>query len=149
MRKYEIVLIDEEVAYIYSGMERKLYQLFQENINSKGLLKTVTTNQIRYITKDYYPKKLNDYIYQALFHNKDYTYSEGMHTLSETKEESYAQLTLRPRKMILVAKGSINAETSFFEVLRNYQAFFLAINHETNKFGWLRPIQVMNVIQGR
>lgn len=149
MRKYEILLIDEEVAYMYSGMERKLYQLFHENINSKGLLKTITKNQISYITKGYDPYKLNDYIYSSFFHNKDYAYSEDTHILNDKKDNSYAELTLRPGTMSLVAKGSINAETSFFEVLRNYQPFFLAINHDTNKYGWLRPIQVMNVVQGR
>ncbi|WP_280771954.1 sporulation inhibitor of replication protein SirA [Salipaludibacillus daqingensis] len=149
LRKYEIVLIDEEVAYMYSGMEKKLYQLFQENVYSKGFLKTLTTHQIRYITKDYKRKELNEYIYHSFFHKKDYSYSDNTHTLNEMKNKNYAQLTLYPGKMILTARGSIDAETSFFEVLRNYQPFFLALNHDTNKFGWLRPIQVMNIMDER
>ncbi|PYZ93044.1 hypothetical protein CR194_07550 [Salipaludibacillus keqinensis] len=149
MRKYEIVLIDEEVAYMYSGMEKKLFQLFYEHRHAHGNLKQITTGQVQYITKDFYQSNLDHFIYQYFFHQKDYSYSKHTHTLNMVKEQSFARLTLFPKKMILFASGGIDAETSFFEVLRRYQSFFLAMNYETNKYGWLKPIQVMNIMQER
>ncbi|WP_416150741.1 sporulation inhibitor of replication protein SirA [Salipaludibacillus sp. HK11] len=147
MRKYEIVLMDEEVAYMYSGMEKKLYQLFHEHRHSKGLLKTITGHQIRYITKDYGQTNLDKYIYESFFHCKDYSYSENTHILTGMRDRSFAQLSLAPGKMTLISQGKIDAETSFFEVLRNYQSFFLAINYEKEKYGWLKPIPVMHIMQ--
>jgi hypothetical protein len=149
MRNYEIVLIEEEVAHMYHGMEKKLFHLFKENNCSQGVLKAITTNQIEYITKPYSRENLDQYIHQFFFHNKAYSYSEYEHTLYDRRENSYAKLEMHPEKMILTAEGAIDAETRFFEILRSYHSYFLAINYEENKYGWLKPIRVVNFMQDK
>ncbi len=147
MRKYEIVLMREDVALMYRGMEKKLFQLFKENRLATGLLKTITRSQINYITRTIPEKQINQVIYHTLFHNKDYSNIGNNHRINFKREHSNATLTVTQDKILLEADGNLDAETSFFEILRHYQHYFLALNYKNNEYGWLRPLRALDIVQ--
>ncbi|MGJ9381571.1 MULTISPECIES: sporulation inhibitor of replication protein SirA [Salipaludibacillus] len=145
MRRYDIILVNEEVAYMYNGMEKKLFHLFVENYYAKGILKTITDLQINYIKNDYHIDELDTFLFEALGKEDDYHYSFEKHILQLDKYKSYARLILSKNKIILYADGSLDAETMFFEVLRNFRPYFLAISVQSKRYGWLKPIRPLDM----
>ncbi|UTR14989.1 sporulation inhibitor of replication protein SirA [Salipaludibacillus sp. LMS25] len=147
MRKYEIVLMREDVALMYRGMEKKLFQLFKENRLATDLLKTITRSQINYITRTIPEKQINQAIYHTLFHNKDYSRVENVHHIDFKKDDSTATITVTHNKILLEADGNLDVETCFFEILRYYQHYFLALDYANNQYGWLRPLKTLDTVQ--
>jgi hypothetical protein len=137
----------EDVALMYRGMEKKIFQLFKENSLATGPLKTITRSQINYITRTIPEKQINQVIYHTLFHNKDYSNLENSHRINFKRKHSNATLTVTRSNISLEADGNLDAETCFFEILRHYQHYFLALNYANNEYGWLRPLRAMDIVQ--
>ena len=51
MRTYRVYLIEEEVAQLYFGRERSLFNLFLEYVQTTGSLRDILHKQIEYVTK--------------------------------------------------------------------------------------------------
>ncbi|MDE3838621.1 sporulation inhibitor of replication protein SirA [Bacillus methanolicus] len=141
MRTYTLYLIEDEFAFHYFGRERMFYQLFKEYKNSNGNLKAILEMQINYITKPIPTFCLQQLIHQKLNKNKDFYIEDGIYYIKKGSKSSWARLEFCDRFLKLDSKGSYDAETVFFEVLRKCESSFLAVDLDHHRYGWLNPIK--------
>ncbi|MCT4477149.1 sporulation inhibitor of replication protein SirA [Peribacillus frigoritolerans] len=141
MRTYQIYLIEDEFAHHYYGRERLFFNLFLEYIQAKGRLKSILQKQIEYVTKTVPIIQLQLAIEQRLQKKMNYWTQNGKYYLEKTNGSSNAVLIIQHDSIILKAEGDYEAETAFFESIRKYEASFLAIDFEHEKYGWLKPIK--------
>lgn len=141
MRKYQLYLIEEEFATHYYGRERVFFQLFREHQQAKGELEFITKKQIAYITKKLEVLKIHQLIQRQLGRVKGFKADHGAYTIELSGKISKAKLEVFQDIITVVAQGSYEAETAFFEVLRKCEASFLAIDLEHERYGWLKPIK--------
>lgn len=116
------------------------FQLFKEYESAFGELYSIITKQIIYITKPIPSIRLHQYIQQQLQNTAGYSFENGIYQVSYGKS-SFAKLEIFDRYLTINAKGSYEAETCFFEVLRKNEGAFLAIDLLNNRYGWLKPIK--------
>lgn len=141
MRVYEIYYIKRDVAHQYYRKEIKIFRLFQEQKNCPKYLKPIIEQQIKYITSPIPVMPLQRAIKQHLKSYKLYREENFTHYLELKGGKSKAHLEISLRKMTLMSEGSIEAETIFFEAIRQIAANFLAIDIENERYGWLNPIK--------
>ncbi|MBU9714393.1 sporulation inhibitor of replication protein SirA [Evansella tamaricis] len=147
MREYEIYIIREEIANAYFGLETKLFRLFQENRSAKGNLKEVTDRQIDFIIKSINKERLHVYLQNELKNKYGYSVVDFKHYIIMDEENSQAGLYIHDDYITLYSEGSYDAEACFFEVLRQYHSFFLAMEYSQNRYGWLKPIKSLDIVQ--
>ncbi|MFC7393387.1 sporulation inhibitor of replication protein SirA [Scopulibacillus cellulosilyticus] len=147
MRHYFIFLIQDEIARSYFGRESKLYQLFLEadNIGDYNMKQQIN-KQVEYITKRIPVFKIGRRLELLLSHLSEYKCCNQIHMIEHPKKTSQAQLELGTGRLSLKATGDYSAETSFFEVLRQIDDSFLAIDFKHHRFGWLKPIKNAHLI---
>ncbi len=116
------------------------FQLFKEYESAYGELYSIITKQIIYITKPIPSIRLHQYIQQQLQNTAGYSFENGIYQISYGKS-SFAKLEIFDRYLTIDAKGSYEAETCFFEVLRKNEGAFLAIDLLNDRYGWLKPIK--------
>jgi len=141
VRKYQLYLIEDEFAAHYFGRERMFYQLFQENERAIGELKYITRKQITYITKSIEVLKIHQLIQKQLGRIKGFSADHGTYSIEISGKLSTAKIEVFQDLISVVATGSYDAETMFFEVLRKCESSFLAIDLDHQRFGWLKPIK--------
>ncbi|TKH02690.1 sporulation inhibitor of replication protein SirA [Peribacillus simplex] len=141
MRTYQIYLIEDEFAHHYYGREKLFFNLFLEYIQAKGRLKSILQKQIEYVTKTVPIIQLQLAIEQRLQKKMNYWTQNGKYYLEKTNGSSKAVLIIHNDSITLKAEGDYEAETAFFESIRKYEASFLAIDFEHEKYGWLKPIK--------
>lgn len=146
MRVCEIYFIKREVAQEYFGKELKIFRLFQDKHQSPSYLKPVIERQIKYITSPIPVMKIQRVVLQRLKKFKHYHEENFLHYIELNNGKSKAQLSISLRKMVIRSEGSLEAETIFFEAIRQVAANFIAIDIENNRYGWLNPIKEMNYI---
>ncbi|MBM7644479.1 hypothetical protein JOD45_000672 [Scopulibacillus daqui] len=142
MRHYFIFLIEDEIARTYFGREAKLYQLFLEanHINNIDIRQQIS-KQVQYITRRIPVYRVEKKLKTLLSHLSEYKCRDKIHTIENTKKPGCAKLELHPGRLSLKAHGNYSAEMSFFEVLRQIDDSFLAIDFDHHRFGWLKPIK--------
>jgi hypothetical protein len=141
MRTYQIYLIEDEFAHHYYGREKLFFNLFLEYIQARGRLKSILQKQIEYVTKKVPIIQLQLAIEQRLQKKMNYWTQNGKYYLEKTNGSSKAVLIIQNDSITLEAEGDYEAETAFFESIRKYEATFLAIDFEHEKYGWLKPIK--------
>lgn len=147
MRNYYIYLIEDDVARSFFGKEFKLFDLFDEARYSRDIkAKEQLNRQIQYITKIipmfYFGKKLFDEGRII----PGYQLKGDLHSIYEEKKDSYAELKIYEQYIEMKAKGSFSAEMYFFEALKDINPYFLAIDYENERFGWLKPLKSASLI---
>lgn len=146
MRKYDIYLLEKEVAYHYFGREQILYHFFVEAANPVPYLVETIEKQLHYITRSI-PFFVFDYHLKQIDSNrKGYKIKKERHKLTVYSENSKAVLSNNGRQLTLVSTGKFDSETLIFEHLRNIDKTFLAIDIEGNSIGWLSPIKQAHYI---
>ena len=149
VRKYVIYLIDESLAKQYIGKEKLFFSLFKEYHHAKGDKAQILGRQVLYITS-----KIPDRLLQENLQadsNKSIHYKDGVYYI-HLKENNNgtlkgrAEMTIHQRTVQIVAEGSYDAETLFFEIIRKCKSSFLAVDIENVKYGWLRPIKERKLI---
>jgi hypothetical protein len=146
VRNYQLYLIEDEFAAHYFGKERMFFQLFQEHEQSTGEFKDITQKQINYITKRMQVLKIHQMIQKQLGKVRGFTEDHGTYMMELSGKLSSAYLRVFENKLEVKAKGTLEAETVFFEVLRKSEASFLAIDLEHFRFGWLKPYKERKLI---
>ncbi|MBM7094280.1 sporulation inhibitor of replication protein SirA [Bacillus sp. H-16] len=147
MRTYEIYLINEEVAFIYYGFEGKLFHLFKEHHEAVTPLKDITKRQVSYIQKPYDYLELNAWLIRRFNNQKGYKNERWVHTFISDNEESQAVLTVQKEKLTIKSRGTFEAETRFFDTLKEFDDFFLAVDYDREKYGWLRPLKSLRIVE--
>ncbi|WP_071459538.1 sporulation inhibitor of replication protein SirA [Bacillus massilinigeriensis] len=141
MRSYQLYLIEEEFAAHYFGRERMFFTLFKEHFHAEGERRLILEKQIDYITKPIPVLMVHQQIHQNLEKTKGFTVKKGIYHYEKEKPSSSAEMVVRDKSIRIDSKGNEFAETVFFEELRKVETSFLAIDTETQKFGWLKPIK--------
>jgi hypothetical protein len=140
MRKYDIYLIEEEVALHYFQKEHIVYQLFLEYKTSDKDHDIYVKKQIEYITKKIPILQLQFMIENRLGRSRGFvSFCSGEYGYQT--EEGSAHLVLKCDYIYMEAQGTVETETVFFEILRKVSPCFLAMNFEDDVYGWLNPIK--------
>lgn len=147
MRHYHIYSIEDEVAEAFFGEESKLFHLFleAETANSSSKLKTLQ-KQIDYITKPISKPEIEKNIKRTLGFCHGYYTCSGSHLLKIPGLESRAELRFLDDFMLLKSSGHFEAETTFFEVLRQSERCLLAMEFQERRYGWLKPVKHTRII---
>jgi hypothetical protein len=143
MREYVIYLITREVAQSYYGKENKLYQLFMEEQRANSIHKKILEKQIHYITSLMSVSQIEEHLWNQFRESYSWRY-EG-HSYSLECKNSSVRLEIHERHIRLHSFGNLEAETVVFEALRRFQPFFLAMDFNRRKFGWLTPFKLDRV----
>ncbi|MBU9722642.1 MULTISPECIES: sporulation inhibitor of replication protein SirA [Bacillaceae] len=147
MREYEIYVIREEIANTYYGLETKLYQLFKENRAAQGNLKEITDKQIQFIIGAINYDQLQVYLNKELEHKEAYSFTNNKHYIIMDEENSQAGLYIHEDYITLYSEGGYDAEACFFEALRRFHPYFLAMEFSQGRYGWLKPLKSLDVVQ--
>ncbi|HJV16073.1 MAG TPA: sporulation inhibitor of replication protein SirA, partial [Bacillales bacterium] len=92
-------------------------------------------------TKHLQTLKVHQRIQKQLGMLKEFKFEQGTYSIELSGKMSTAKLELQENRVIIVAEGTYEAETIFFEVLRKCEPFFLAIDLEHERYGWLKPLK--------
>ncbi|OZM57543.1 hypothetical protein CIB95_04005 [Lottiidibacillus patelloidae] len=140
MRRYHIYLIKEEFAEHFFGQEHKLFDLFSEaRISSPH--SEVAKRQSSFVIGKIDTISVNHLIMKNLKRKSDYSVLGNAHVLYGDAPKNFAKCTVKENVIELEASGSFEAETTFFETLRKHTSFFLAMDYEHERYGWLNPIK--------
>lgn len=142
MRAYQLYLIKDEIASHYVGKERMFYQLFKDYNSAEGELKSIISKQIEYLTKPLPVLRIHQLLYQQLSKHTGFRVEQGTYHLRSNKLPSTATLKIvNDRTLLVESDGSLEAETIFFEVLRKSETSFMAVDIDSTRYGWLKPIK--------
>ena len=141
MRSYQLYLIEDEFASHYFGRERMFYQLFLEYSQANDDLKSIIGKQVKFVTKSIPALRIHQLLHQQLSKVKGFHVENGTYIYENKSNNSSATLKVHERWLELQSHGQVDAETVFFEILRKCESSFLAIDLESNKYGWLKPIK--------
>lgn len=146
MRICEVYYIRPEVASHYFGQEIKIFRLFKEQQNCSDYLKPIIERQINYITCPIPAMKIERLVQRSLKKFAKYESDSFKHFIEVDQGNSRAQLSISLRKMVIISEGTLEAETIFFEIIRKIAANFLAIDLQSERYGWLNPIKEMKFV---
>jgi hypothetical protein len=142
VRTYHLYLIDSDIAKEYFGREAMLFDLFWRFACSRSLNeKKILYKQIKFITKPLQTLKLNHRVEQKLKNDPYYIQEHAVHIIRIPASEEFGTLTIKSQYARIETNKSFEVETTFFEILRREEATFLAMDYETNRYGWLNPIK--------
>lgn len=146
MRKYEIFLLEDEVAYYYFGREQVLYQFFVEAVNPVPSLRDIIERQIAYITKAIPSFVFNYELKKVDSTSKGFNLKKDEQILIIYSDVSKAVLRKLDHQLTLISTGNFDAETLMFEHLRKVDKTFVAVDIEGNSIGWLSPVKQAHFI---
>ncbi|KOO46420.1 sporulation inhibitor of replication protein SirA [Priestia koreensis] len=146
MRKYDIYLIEKEVANHYYQRAGLIFQLFKDFQQPSHIQYDELKKQVEYITKPLPIEELEDAIESAFLHTTAFFKGEKQYKLSILKTQSRARIKMYDRLISLEGIGGVDAETAFFEVLRKLNPYFLAMDFTKEQYGWLTPIKTKKFI---
>jgi hypothetical protein len=140
MREFYIYLITKEVAHAYYGKENKLFQLFFEEYKSMEITKEILKKQISYVTSVLFVPQLEAH-FQEQFTGK-YDWRFDGHSFRIDCKNSTSRLEINENYLHLYSFGNFEAETVIFEALRRFEPYFLGMDFQQRKFGWLSPFKL-------
>lgn len=141
MRSYQLYLIEDEFASHYFGRERMFYQLFLEYSKANGDLKSIISKQVEFVTKPIPVLRIHQLLHQQLSKTKGFKIEDGKYVYENKNTSTTAILRVNERWLEIDSQGQVDAETIFFEILRKCESSFLAIDLQSSKYGWLKPIK--------
>ena len=142
MRTYNIYIIENEFALHYYGREYMFFNLFSDYEKSDGEVKKILRRQINFVTRKVPGQLFNLFMDRQLKENPDCYLDNGVYYIrKKTSGHSEASLAYRNHSLILHADGTYECETIFFEWLRQWNPYFLALDTTQDRCAWLRPIK--------
>lgn len=141
MRNYQLYIIEDEFAAHYFGRERMFFQLFKEFAYAEGERENILGKQVQYITKEIPMMRVQQILKRQLTNRRDFKITNNYFSIEMADFESHAKMLVNDRFLHIQANGSYEAEVIFFEVLRKWEKFFLAVDFENDRYGWLKPIK--------
>ncbi|MFY4773992.1 sporulation inhibitor of replication protein SirA [Metabacillus sp. RGM 3146] len=143
MRHFYVYLIEEEFASHYFGRELKMFSLFKEFqwTSYQDPSYAIIKKQVSYVTRDIPVQKINQLLETHLYYRKDYQRIGQIHKLELKGNKGSATLIVKNHYIEINSIGSVEAETNFYEILRNFDPCFLAMDFQAGKYGWLNPVK--------
>jgi len=151
MRRYDLYIIDDEVARDFFGKESKLNRLFQAAFYEKQSEERLQLErQVNYITKTIPMFRIKTLLERALKEVSDYKLDSKDWELTLRSEDSRRVMCLQldQKKCVLWSSGDLLTETLIFDKLREIDPYFLAVDRSNERCGWLRPIKTLRMIKG-
>lgn len=142
MRNYEIYSIKKEFAHYFYLREQKIYQLFKEFQEAKGKRKEIIAKQIDYITEGIPALAIHHELIRQLQYRKDFLIEDRQYIVRNKR--STASLIMFDRKLTLQASGALDGEMLFMEILTNVDGYFLALELEQERYGWIKLVKERN-----
>ncbi|MFC7372274.1 sporulation inhibitor of replication protein SirA [Fictibacillus iocasae] len=141
MRGYFLYKIREDVAHEFYGKESKIFSLFLEERKSKNADKrSIAQKQTAYITLPIEAEKLMSYLWRLSVPGSSFDTRKNVFSITLSKSEVH--LYLNRDYLMLESRGTFDAETTMFELLRKVETRFLAMDFEAKKYGWLFPVKL-------
>ncbi|HET6872204.1 MAG TPA: sporulation inhibitor of replication protein SirA [Sporolactobacillaceae bacterium] len=151
MRRYDLYIIDDEVARDFFGKEPKLNQLFHAAFYEKQPEHRLQLErQVNYITKTIPMFRLKTLLQRTLKDVTDYTVeaNDWELTLRSKDCKRVMRLQLDQKKCVLWSSGDLLTETLIFDRLREIDPYFLAVDRANERCGWLQPIKLVHRMEG-
>lgn len=146
MRHYYIYLLKSEIATCYFGKEWLIFQLFTEGESVNKQLRDIAKKQINYIVESIPSLQITKGLEKSLKTRNDfYTINDFLY-IDMKPIQSQAVLKNHGNMIKISASGAYQAETIFFEVLRQINPCFFAMDFENGNYGWLNPVKQVNYI---
>ncbi|REJ14251.1 MAG: hypothetical protein C6P37_14805 [Caldibacillus debilis] len=139
MKRYEMYLIDEQVADFFYGRERKFYNLFKEYEGSAPPKKEILEKQIDFITKPIPVLTIHSQIIRLLEGRQDFYIRQGKLVIENHRGKACLQID--QRAILLESNGYGEGENTFLDLLKKTEYNFLAIDRENGRYGWLKPLK--------
>ncbi|OIJ17928.1 hypothetical protein BKP45_20445 [Anaerobacillus alkalidiazotrophicus] len=146
MRHYYIFLLKPEIATSYFGKEHLIYQLLYEGETADTELQEIVKKQINYISAIIPSLQIKKSVEKKLKVRHDFYVLKEHYYIDIKAFESKAVLKDHGNVLTISANGSYQAETIFFEVLRQINSCFFAVDFDNKNYGWLNPIKHVNYI---
>ncbi|SFE37324.1 sporulation inhibitor of replication protein SirA [Alteribacillus iranensis] len=145
MNRYQLVIIQKEVALHYYQSEEKLFRLFLDYHKAYDWAQPVLEKQIHYITEDIKRRDWKRYIHEPL---KNIGYNstsmgEGLFYQSLKTESS---LKVTNQSIWFHHEGDVKEEWKVFDCLKSLSPCMFAVNIDRNTYGWLKPMKVFSVL---
>ncbi|HSH25954.1 MAG TPA: sporulation inhibitor of replication protein SirA [Massilibacterium sp.] len=140
MRHYQIYLMDEVVAHDYFGKEHIIYDLFKGAMKAKSKEHfSMLQKQIAFITEKIPLLTLHRHLSEECKETPEYHSYSFVH--EKKTDQGKATLTLEPNVIILTVEGNPEMELFFFEKIRTFSPYFLAMDFVNERCGWLKPVK--------
>lgn len=146
MRHYNVYLLKQEVAASYFGKERLIFQLLIEKEIASKQLREIVRKQVNYISATIPSLQIRKNLERSFKTCQEFNIIEGDYYLDKKALSSSVVLKDHGTMLSIVASGTYQGETAFFEVLRQINSSFFAVDFENKNFGWLNPIKQVNYI---
>lgn len=146
MRHYYIYLLKPEISTNYFGKEWLIFQLFVEGETANKELREIIEKQIDYISGTIPTLQVKKGLEKSLKTRNDFYVLQDHYYLDIKALDSKAVLKDHGNMLTISASGTYQAETVFFEVLRQINPAFFAMDFENKNFGWLNPVKQVNYI---
>lgn len=146
MRHYNVYLLKPEVAASYFGKERLIFQLFIERESAEKALREIVRKQVNYISGTIPSLQIKKNLERSFKTSQEFHVIEGDYYLDRKSLSSSVVLKDHGTMLSISASGTYQGETAFFEVLRQINSGFFAVDFENNNFGWLKPVKQVNYI---
>lgn len=139
LRNYYLYIIKDHVAHYFYLREQMIFQLFKEFYESRGKEKEMIRKQIWYITEAIPTLQIHRELVQHLQYRKDFFVKDGQYMIQNKRGS--AQLFIQERKLSIQASGSLDSEMILMDILKNLDVYFIAIDLENERYGWIKPIK--------
>lgn len=146
MRQYNVYLLKPEVATNYFGKERLIFQLFFEKETASKQLREIVSKQVNYISGTIPSLQIKKNVERSFKTCQEFNVIEGDYYLDKKTLNSSVVLKDHGTMLTILANGTYQGETAFFEILRQINSGFFAVDFENNNFGWLKPVKQVNYI---
>lgn len=143
MRTYTIYHIKEEFADFFYGREQRFYELFS-NAQKATIYKEISKKQVKYVTKPLPQQILKEHFAQAVANKKIYQKNDKYYALTKNHTETELKMGLNVLK--IQANGGLDAESIFFDILRNFSGHLLAVDFENKRYGWIKPVKNRRIV---
>jgi hypothetical protein len=146
MRNYCVYLLKPEVAASFFGKESMIFQVFYEGETACIELREIVKKQINYISStipSLQIKKNLEKSYKTKV-GQDFYMLEGHYYLNIKAFNSSVVLKDHGTMLTISASGTYQGETAIFEILRQINSCFFAVDFENRNYGWLNPVKQVN-----
>lgn len=146
MRHYHVYLLKPEIATRFFGKERLIFQLFIERETATEQLREIVRKQVNYISGTIPSLQIKKSLERSFKTCQEFHMIEGDYYLDKKAFSSSVVLKDHGTMLSISASGTYQGETAFFEVLRQINSGFFAVDYENKNFGWLNPVKQVNYI---
>ncbi|WP_160141549.1 sporulation inhibitor of replication protein SirA [Salicibibacter halophilus] len=139
MHRYDIYLLNQEIARQFIQMENKLFHLFKE-YETVPSLRQEAQKQVDYICRPISIHHLGEWLSSAQI--TSFPQGEGDGFVYYLEGSEGVKLMLSERRVQIWSTLDMEDEWLWFDHLQAYDPYFFACDVEREKYGWLKPIKM-------